>query len=113
MSVDKAKEFLIDVTEDEAAASKIQARYLDTLLSVSKELGYDLTSDDISIAIEEMSGLGEVGDDVEGFALNASGVFLDSFTWVRGPSMGVIANPLGLGGMGGHHRPGGPGLQRP
>jgi len=103
MSVDKAKEFLIDVAEDASAGERIQARYLEALVDVSKDLGYDLSTDDLSIAIEEMSGLG-AEDEVEGFGLPLGNVFLDSLTWSRGPaSMGIIANPLGL--MGGFRPP--------
>ena len=91
MSVEKAKEFLVDTTESEEVATKIQASYLASLVAISGELGYDLTEDDIVVAIEEMSGLGEDADDTEGFALH------DSLAFISSPSFGVITNPLGFG----------------
>ncbi|MCU0268070.1 MAG: Nif11 family protein [Acidimicrobiales bacterium] len=107
MSVDKAKEFLVDVAEDEAAAARVQEAYLDGLLAVARELGYDLTRDDVSIAIEEMSGLTDEEPEVVGHAFSRGGFTLDSFTVLRGPaSMGVIADPLGLAGGFGPRRPG-------
>lgn len=90
MSVDKAKEFLVDTTENEEAAAKIQATYLATLVEVSSEMGYDLTEEDIMVAIEEMTGLGESVDDVEveGFGYG------DSLFSGGNLSFGVVANPL-------------------
>jgi hypothetical protein len=95
MSVDRAKEFLLDATEDEATADKVQNAYLDSLVAVSGELGYDLSRDDLSIAIEEMSGLADESD-VDGFMLTSGTLLIDSLTFVRAPKMGVIGNPLGL-----------------
>lgn len=107
MSIDKAKEFLLDVAEDESAAAKVQTRYLESLVEVSRELGYELTTDDISMAIEQMSGLDEPEEDeVEGLLFSPGGrLHLDSLTWVKAPTLGVVSNPLGLGIP---RRPGGP-----
>jgi hypothetical protein len=104
MSVDRAKEFLLDAVEDEAVAADIQNAYLNSLIAISSEHGYELTVDDLSIAIEQMSGLDDTDEEpeVEEFAFAGrfgptGGVQLDSLMWVKAPSLGVIANPLGLG----------------
>jgi len=97
MSVDKAKEFLVDATEDADIAARVHDSYLSALVAVSKGLGYDLTTNDVALAIEEMSGLVEPEFDVEGFGRS----LLDSVVGFGGPaSLGVIANPLGFGRFG-------------
>ena len=101
MSVDKAKEFLVDVSENEDAADQIEQAYLSALVEVSSQLGYDLTSEDLSVAIEDMSGLGEDADDVEGFFTIRDSVFFGASATFATPR--VVFDPFRL--FGGRPRP--------
>lgn len=71
MSIKKAKQFLLQITEDEAAALKAEQAHVQALLSVAKDLGYpDLDADELRQAMDEMASLGqELSDErLEGVA---------------------------------------------
>lgn len=69
MSTEKAKEYLIHLTEDEEAAKKAEDAHVEALHELSGELGYELEKDDLRQAMEEMCGLGELTEeDLEAIA---------------------------------------------
>lgn len=90
MTVDKAKEFLVELADNEEVTSKIDAAYIQALRTAATGLGYTLSDDDVSTALVEMTGLGdeELGE-VTGF------LYLDSFFGSGGfGGRGVFGNPL-------------------
>ena len=89
MSVERAKEFLVELAENDEAADKVDAAYLSAMSQVAADLGYDLSDEELVSAIVEMSGLGDTDvAEVTGFQI------WDSFApWsVSTPRM--FGNPL-------------------
>jgi hypothetical protein len=94
MTVDKAKEFLVELADNEDAAAQVDAAYFEALKSAAAELGYTVSDDDLTMALVEMTGLGDNDtDEVEGFV-----GYRDSLLWVKGPSGGprLFGDPLKL-----------------
>lgn len=63
MSVKKAKDFLVHLATDEAAASRSQAAHEASLLKVAAELGYTFSAADLREAMAEVSALDELSED--------------------------------------------------
>lgn len=59
MTIDKAKEFLVELADNDEAAAGVDAAYLDALKSAAAELGYTLSDDDLTMALVEMTGRGD------------------------------------------------------
>lgn len=94
MSVERAKEFLVELAENDEAADRVDAAYLEAMGSVAGELGYDVSDEDLVTAIVEMTGLSEQGlDEVSGFQVD------DTLPpWFKAPSgmPRMFGNPLGF-----------------
>ena len=104
MSIEQAKEFLVDLAENEDATAKADDAYLGVLVAVAAELGYVLSKDEVKAAMQDLAGLDLLTDDdlseVSGFMMGR-GLALDSlsglgfasfspvgFLRVRGPGLG-------------------------
>jgi predicted ribosomally synthesized peptide with nif11-like leader len=69
MSVQKAKDFLVHIATDEAAAAKARAAHEAALLALAKELGYSLSAAELRDAMADIEDLDELSDDaLEGVA---------------------------------------------
>jgi hypothetical protein len=92
MTVENAKEFLVELAENDEATAKIDSAYIQALKAAATELGYTLSDDDVATALVEMTGLGDDElSEVAGF------LYLDSlFSPGRGGFGGraVFGNPL-------------------
>ncbi len=91
MTVEKAKEFLVELADNEEAASRIDSAYLEALKAAANSLGYTLSNDELSTALVEMTGLGDDElSEVTGF------LRLDSL-YSGSPAFGgarIFGNPL-------------------
>jgi predicted ribosomally synthesized peptide with nif11-like leader len=63
MSVQKAKDFLVQIATDEDAAAKSRKAHEDALLRVAKELGYSFSAEDLQGAMAEVSALDELSNE--------------------------------------------------
>ncbi|HSL57247.1 MAG TPA: hypothetical protein VK866_05345 [Acidimicrobiales bacterium] len=89
MSVEKAKEFLVVLADDDEAAARIDAAYLAALRAESEAQGFELSDDDLAVALAEMTGLGDTEPD------EVNGYFND--TWLFSGSKSLrFGNPLGF-----------------
>lgn len=96
MSIEKAKEFLVELAENDEAASKVDAAYLAALRQVADELGYELSDEDLSTALVEVTSLGDADvAEVSGYA-----IYRDSLFWMKSPAPGgagrLFGSPLGF-----------------
>ena len=92
MSVERAKEFLVELAENDEAADKVDAAYLSAMSQVAADLGYDLSDEELVSAIVEMSGLGDTDlGDVSGFT-----IYRDSLPYFMAPGGAprMFGNPL-------------------
>jgi predicted ribosomally synthesized peptide with nif11-like leader len=83
MSIEKAKEYLIHLTENDEAARKAEDANVKALLDLSSELGYDIEEADLRQAVDELSGLGELTE--EDMEAIAGGAFSSGFYLRRPP----------------------------
>jgi predicted ribosomally synthesized peptide with nif11-like leader len=63
MSIEKAKEYLVKLTESEEAARKADEAHVKALLDLSGEMGFELEERDLREAMDEMCGLGELSEE--------------------------------------------------
>jgi predicted ribosomally synthesized peptide with nif11-like leader len=63
MSVDKAKAFLIKLTEDDAAATKADDAYVRGLLELAGEMDYEVSENDMREALDELSGIASLSEE--------------------------------------------------
>lgn len=59
MTVERAKEFLIELADNDAVAAQVDAAYLAALRAAAADFGYALSDDDLATALVEMTGLGD------------------------------------------------------
>ena len=79
MSVEKAKEFLISLSESEEAAAKADDAYVEALLKAAEELGHTVEEKDLRVALDEMFDAGELTDEELELAAGGTGsIFSDS-----------------------------------
>ena len=71
MSVEKAKEFLVELTKSRESAARAGEAYLEALMKVAGELGYEIEEQDLRSAMQEMSDLSELSE--EGLEAAAGG----------------------------------------
>ena len=71
MSVEKAKEFLVELTKSRESAARAGEAYLEALMKVAGELGYKIEEQDLRSAMQEMSDLSELSE--EGLEAAAGG----------------------------------------
>lgn len=72
MSTHAAKEFLVELIDDEDATARADQAYLDILERVAAERGYDASTDEIREVLRQMKGVDEPADrdvEVSGFAV--------------------------------------------
>lgn len=62
MSVEKAKEFLIKATTDDAVATRAGDAYLGALQSVASELGYDISAAELQAAMDDLNAFSELSE---------------------------------------------------
>lgn len=60
MSVDKAKEFLVQVSTDEQMADKAREAHEAALLAVAQQSGFDIGADDLREAMSEVDMLDDL-----------------------------------------------------
>ncbi len=90
MSVEKAKEFLVVLADDDEAAARVDAAYVAALRAEAAASGFEVSDDDLTVALAEMTGLGDDElADVTGHMWN------DTMLFSRGPSV-AFGNPLGF-----------------
>lgn len=66
MSVQKAKDFLVKVSTEEATADKAREAHEAALLSVAQEEGFDISAEDLRAAMSEVAVLDDLAaDDVD------------------------------------------------
>ena len=86
MSVERAKEFLVELAENDEAADRVDAAYLSAMRRVAADLGYDLSDEELVTAIVEMSGLGDNDlAEVSGFTFDMPYTCYDSVLGLMAP----------------------------
>jgi len=96
MSVEKAKEFLIKTSTEEEAAAKADQAYWESLLKVSKEMGYEFGEEELQAAMEDLSSFGELSEgELEQVA--GSGAWNDTMMFSRPGLLGGVGR-LGIKG---------------
>lgn len=71
MSIHAAKEFIIELIDDEEATARADQAYLDALQQIASEKGYDTSAEELRDALRELKGVGEFDEEwfeVTGFA---------------------------------------------
>ena len=63
MSVEKAKGFLVELTNSRESAAKAREAYLEAMMKVAGELGYEIEEQDLRSAMHEMSDLSELSEE--------------------------------------------------
>ncbi len=63
MSVEKAKEFLVSLTESEEAATKADDAYVEALMKTAQRLGHAFEEKELRAALDELSGAVELTDE--------------------------------------------------
>ena len=86
MSVEKAKEFLVELTNSRESAGKAGEAYLEALMKVAGELGYQVEEQDLRSAMDEMSDLSELSEQsLEAVAAGGRTGYNDSLgVWIVG-----------------------------
>lgn len=72
MSITAAKEFLVELIDDEEATARADQAYLDALHQLATEMGFDASTDEIRDALRQMKGVDDLDDrevEVSGYAL--------------------------------------------
>jgi predicted ribosomally synthesized peptide with nif11-like leader len=97
MSVQKAKDFLVKIATDEAAATKARAAHESALLVVAKELGYSFDATDLRDAMADIEDLDELSPE----ALEGVSGGLHPRLPTTSPTLGPNLRPLveGLFGL--------------
>lgn len=70
MGIHAAKEFLVELIDDEDATARADQAYLDALHQLATEMGFDASTDESRDALRHMKGVDELGDreaEVSGF----------------------------------------------
>ena len=81
MSVQRAKDFLVQVSSDTATADKAREAHEAALLSVAQQEGFDFSADDLRAAMSEISLLDDLAaDDADAVVGGAPFTGRDSFT---------------------------------
>lgn len=91
MSINAAKEFMVELIDDEEATARADQAYLDTLQQIATEMGFETSADEIRDALREIKHAERLDDrdmEVSGFALYTG---RDSFY-----SMQSTFEPLGF-----------------
>jgi predicted ribosomally synthesized peptide with nif11-like leader len=60
MSIQLAKDFLVKIATDEAAAKKAEAAQRAALLGFASELGFAISADDLNSALDEVDELDDI-----------------------------------------------------
>jgi predicted ribosomally synthesized peptide with nif11-like leader len=63
MSVQKAKDFLVQIATDEAAAIKARDAHEASLLALAKEMGYSIAAADLRQAMADIEDLDTLSDE--------------------------------------------------
>ena len=62
MSIEKAKEFLIELSENDDAMTWVDQAYVQALVAAAGAMDYEVSDEDVTEALAQMSGLGEETD---------------------------------------------------
>jgi len=62
MSIQTAKEFLVKVATDEAAATKAQAAHESALLNLARQMGYTFSENELRQAMSDVEELDELSE---------------------------------------------------
>ena len=62
MSYEVAKQFLIKISTDSAAAAKADETYIQSLIKLADELGFKISPSDLQSAMGDMASSGELSD---------------------------------------------------
>jgi predicted ribosomally synthesized peptide with nif11-like leader len=81
MSIENAKEFLVKISTDEAAARKAEEAHFRSLMETAADLGYEVSEEDLNQAMEDISSFGELSEDQ--LEAVSGGYYNDSLFWFR------------------------------
>lgn len=78
MSIHAAKEFIVELIDDEEATARADQAYLDALQQIASEKGFDASAQEIREVLRELKGVGEFAEqeaEVTGFLTGRDSLF--------------------------------------
>lgn len=101
MSATTAKEFLVALADDDAAAARVDQAYVAALRAEAAAEGVDVTDDDLRVALAEMVGLGDDElAEVSGYVTEVLSSLQTGVVEAKSPAQRVpstiFGNPLGF-----------------
>lgn len=84
MSIDAAKEFIVELIDDEEATARADQAYLDALQQIASEKGFDASASEIRDVLRELKGVGEFAEpeaEVTGFFTGRDSFYFQQSTF--------------------------------